>query len=296
MKTTKFLLSLVMIGAASLLPVSASVLGDIRVNARFLTDRMAFELDLNQTQYNDLFEINFDFFHGVDPYIDAMARGETYALEAYYRFLDERNDDLRWILSSSVYTRFMGLEYFFRPIYALNNVCYIGIYKIYPNRSFFYFSRPVHYFTYNGLHSRRHCKGISYYRTHYKGRYHHPVYKGHFRSRPDLKRHNTVKHTSSGKPGYHFTPVASRPVVHQGKEPLQHRTTDNPSVVRQKKDKASVRHASPVRSLKGNDKKIREPKKQIGSSQSVRSHSVSKKDVQRSSVRRSSDVRPVRER
>ena len=88
MKTTKFLLSLVMIGAASLLPVSASVLGDIRVNARFLTDRMAFELDLNQTQYNDLFEINFDFFHGVDPYIDAMARGETHALEAYYRFLD----------------------------------------------------------------------------------------------------------------------------------------------------------------------------------------------------------------
>ena len=36
-----------------LLPVSASGLGDIRVNARFLTDRMAFELHLNQNQYND---------------------------------------------------------------------------------------------------------------------------------------------------------------------------------------------------------------------------------------------------
>ena len=35
------------------LPAGAFDLGDVRVNARFLTDRMAFELKLNERQYND---------------------------------------------------------------------------------------------------------------------------------------------------------------------------------------------------------------------------------------------------
>ena len=127
-----------------LLPVSASGLGDIRVNARFLTDRMAFELHLNQNQYNDLFEVNFDFLSNVTPYLSGMARADAAALDAYYRFLDERNDDLRWILSSPEYVRFMGIEYFFRPVSALNNVCYLRIYKVYTDYDYFYFSRPKH--------------------------------------------------------------------------------------------------------------------------------------------------------
>ena len=36
-----------------------------------------------------------------------MVRGYDYALERYYDFLDVRNDDLRWILSSAQYRRFM---------------------------------------------------------------------------------------------------------------------------------------------------------------------------------------------
>ena len=158
-----------------LLPVSASGLGDIRVNARFLTDRMAFELHLNQNQYNDLFEVNFDFLSNVTPYLSGMARADAAALDAYYRFLDERNDDLRWILSSPEYVRFMGIEYFFRPVYALNNVCYLRIYKVYTDYDYFYFSRPVHYLTYRGAHARCHFGGASYYRRHFTGRYHHPV-------------------------------------------------------------------------------------------------------------------------
>lgn len=152
-----------------LLPVSASGLGDIRVNARFLTDRMAFELHLNQNQYNDLFEVNFDFLSNVTPYLSGMARADAAALDAYYRFLDERNDDLRWILSSPEYVRFMGIEYFFRPVYALNNVCYLRIYKVYTDYDYFYFSRPVHYLTYRGAHARCHFGGASYYRRHFTG-------------------------------------------------------------------------------------------------------------------------------
>ena len=122
MKAKRFFMGM-MLALCLAAPAVASGLGDIRVNARFLTDRMAFELNLTQTQYNDLYEVNYDFFSGIDPYVSAMARQEAYALDAYYRYLDERNDDLRWVLSSAEYVRFMALEYFFRPVYVLNRVC-----------------------------------------------------------------------------------------------------------------------------------------------------------------------------
>lgn len=77
------------------LPALASRLGDIRLHARFLTDRMAYELRLSPQQYNDIFEINFDFLTAVDPLTDDMARGYRYAYDRYYRYLDMRNDDLR---------------------------------------------------------------------------------------------------------------------------------------------------------------------------------------------------------
>lgn len=197
-----------------LLPVSASGLGDIRVNARFLTDRMAFELHLNQNQYNDLFEVNFDFLSNVTPYLSGMARADAAALDAYYRFLDERNDDLRWILSSPEYVRFMGIEYFFRPVYALNNVCYLRIYKVYTDYDYFYFSRPVHYLTYRGAHARCHFGGASYYRRHFTGRYHHPVYTGFYRCRDDFRKHDF-------RPGLHPHPqkVPRPDVIHRSAPP-----------------------------------------------------------------------------
>lgn len=172
------------------LPAKASGLGDIRVHARFLTDRMAFELNLNQYQYDDLYEVNFDFLCGIDPYINDLAYSRAAAMDAYYRYLDERNDDLRWILSSAEYLRFMALDYFFRPIYAVNHCCYLRVYQIYPNRTFFYFGRPRHYLTYRGAHSRFHCGGRSYYREHFGRRYTHAVYGGYFRARPDFRKHD----------------------------------------------------------------------------------------------------------
>lgn len=48
--------------------------------------------------------------------MDDVVRGYDYALERYYDFLDVRNDDLRWILSSAQYRRFMRTEHFYRPI------------------------------------------------------------------------------------------------------------------------------------------------------------------------------------
>lgn len=219
MRTNRFLMGMMLALCLQAVPAMASALGDIRVNARFLTDRMAFELNLTQTQYNDLYEVNYDFFHGIDPYVAAMARQEAYALDAYYRYLDERNDDLRWILSNAEYVRFMALEYFFRPVYALNRVCYLRIYKVYPNRTFFYFGRPVHYLTYCGGHSRHHCGGRSFYRARHPKVYRHPVYQGNFHSRPDFRRHDFTPGHSPKKPGgYHSASARPpRPQARPGK-------------------------------------------------------------------------------
>ena len=172
------------------LPVSATGIGDIRVNARFLTDRMAFELNLNSNQYDDLYEVNYDFLRNVDPYLTGMGRQDAYALDSYYRYLDERNDDLRWILSNMEYTRFLSLDYFFRPIYVLNHLCGLRVYQRYPNRDYFYYRQPAHYVSYRGGHGRAYWRGVSYYERNYSRRYNHPVYRGDYRVRPEHRRHD----------------------------------------------------------------------------------------------------------
>lgn len=201
------LIILLIMALGWVLPASASRLGDIRFNARFLTDRMAYELRLSNRQYDDIFEINYDFFYNVDPYIDRMSYGDPYALDMYYRYLDERNDDIRWVLSRKRYVRFMSLEHFFLPIYAVNRVCYIRIYNIYPNRTHFYYGCPAHYYSYRGGHCRHHCGGISYYKTNYKKTYRHAVYNGKYQSVrtrtrerdfPNMNRHNLPGRGSVG--------------------------------------------------------------------------------------------------
>ena len=151
---------------------------------------MAFELHLNSNQYNDLYEINYDFLCNIGPYVSGIAVADTRAMDAYYRYLDERNDDLRWVLSQAEYVRFIDIEYFFRPIYAINNVCYLRVYKIYPNRTHFYFGPPRHYLTYRGGHCRSHFGGVSYYRRNYPARYHHPVYSRPCRVSPQMRPHD----------------------------------------------------------------------------------------------------------
>ena len=42
----------------------------VRKETRFLTDKMAYELNLNTAQYNDVYEINYDFISGVRYLMD----------------------------------------------------------------------------------------------------------------------------------------------------------------------------------------------------------------------------------
>lgn len=161
----------------------AMSINKMRQNTRFLTDRMAYELNLTPQQYDDVYEVNYDFINNVRYLMDDVVRGYAYALDRYYDFLDVRNDDLRWILSHAQYRRFMAADHFYRPIYANNNKWQFRIFTVYTNINFFYYGKPHHYHTYCGGHYRTHFNNVSYYKTHYPTRYRHEVYNGNFRIR-----------------------------------------------------------------------------------------------------------------
>ena len=102
-------------------------------------------------QYNDVYEINYDFLYSLRNIMDYVVRGDEWALDDYYEALDIRNDDLRWVLSDGQYRRFLGADYFYRPIYVTGGRWNFRIYINYPNRSLFYFGVPYHYRTTSGM-------------------------------------------------------------------------------------------------------------------------------------------------
>ena len=181
----------------------------VRKETRFLTDKMAYELNLNTAQYNDVYEINYDFISGVRYLMDDVLRGEEWALNRYYDYLDIRNDDLRWVLSRRQYSRFMQAAYFFCPIYVSGGHWSFRIYVTYTNPNHFYYPRPYHYRTYCGGHNRVHYHNVSYYR----GRHNYPTYNGSFRIR-DNKSYHTSRRSDFGS--VHIRPNSgTRPNVEQ---------------------------------------------------------------------------------
>ena len=161
------------------LPVMGAMsISKMRQNARFLTDKMTYELRLSMMQYDDVYEVNYDFINNIRYIMDDVVRGYGYAVERYYEYLDIRNDDLRWILTNSQYRRFMDVDYFYRPIYTTQNNWLFRIYKTYLDKNLFYYDKPHHYKTYKGEHYRVHHNHVSFYKSNHKNKYNHSVYKG----------------------------------------------------------------------------------------------------------------------
>ena len=171
MKRILFLLFAIGLGAGMTVMAGMST-SKIRKETRFLTDKMAYELNLTTQQYNDAYEINYDFIYSVRNIMDYVARGYEWAMDDYYEALDIRNDDLRWVLSDGQYRRFMGADYFYRPIYVTGGRWSLRVYINYPNRGLFYFGVPYHYHTYCGAHYRPHIHHTSYYRGRYNNFHH----------------------------------------------------------------------------------------------------------------------------
>ena len=205
MKKMKLALMTIALAAISTTQLAAMSLSEIRNEARFLTDRMGHELGLSNRQYEDVYEINFDFLYQANEVIDDVVYGYDDAIDYYYYLLDMRNEDLMYVLNSSQYRKFVDRDYFYRPIYMVGRTWGLRIWDRYTDRNYFYFGKPTGYLTYSGAHGRIHFS-FSYYAN----RYTHDLFLGAFR----LWGAGYAHHAHDGwrpKNQRKYTTVGSRP-------------------------------------------------------------------------------------
>ena len=123
-----------------------------RNEALFLTDKMAYELNLTDAQYEAAYEINLDYLMSITGYDDVAGI-----------WWERRNQDLRYILYSWQWDAFCAATYFYRPLYWEAGYWHFGIYARYPRRDYFFFGTPHFYASYRGGHSWRMNGGHSFY-------------------------------------------------------------------------------------------------------------------------------------
>ena len=122
-----------------------------RNEALFLSDKMAYELGLTATQYEAVYEINLDYLLNVDNRADVFGF-----------WWDVRNRDLRLVLSTWQWERYMASTWFYRPLSWGTGGWTFSIYNRYATGRMFY-HRPAVYVTFRGGHSHR---GNSFYSAH----------------------------------------------------------------------------------------------------------------------------------
>ena len=156
-----------MVMLTSTMAASAMSYEQARNEALFLTDKMAYGLNLTDEQYEAAYEINLDYLMGV------AGRDDVFGT-----YWERRNLDLSYILFDWQWKSYIAASYFYRPLYWEAGYWHFGIYRRYPHRDFFYFGRPHFYATYRGGHAW-HIHGTHGY---YYGRREHfrPTHREHF--------------------------------------------------------------------------------------------------------------------
>ena len=112
--------------------------------ALFLSDKMAYELDLTAAQYDAVYEINLDYLMSVNGHADVFGI-----------WWDRRNADLRFVLTPWQYDRYAALNYFYRPISWHNGAWTFHVYSRY-DRGKFFMHHPTVFVSYRGGHNRVH--------------------------------------------------------------------------------------------------------------------------------------------
>ena len=131
-----------MVMLTSTMAASAMSYEQARNEALFLTDKMAYELNLTDEQYEAAYEINLDYLMGV------AGRDDVFGT-----YWERRNLDLSYILYDWQWNAYVAASYFYRPLYWEAGYWHFGIYRRYPHRDYFYFGRPHFYATYRGGHA-----------------------------------------------------------------------------------------------------------------------------------------------
>ena len=136
----KFFITLVLAAVAVVNANAMSVSRSSR-EARFLTDKMAWELNLNTYQIEDIYEINYDYFRSLASVYD----NNIFAYEM-------RNQEIQYVLTPSQWIRYKSIEYFFTPVHVVNSAWVIGVHNHYAHNHFYY-SAPAGYRHYDGGHA-----------------------------------------------------------------------------------------------------------------------------------------------
>ena len=112
--------------------------------ALFLSDKMAYELNLTNAQYDAVYEINLDYLMSVDNRADVFGP-----------WWNRRNADLRYVLTGWQYDKYIKLNYFYRPISWSAGNWLFSIYKHYTDKHHLYNVHPTVFGHYKGGNNHR---------------------------------------------------------------------------------------------------------------------------------------------
>ena len=153
--------------------------------ALFLSDKMAYELNLTAAQYEAVYEINLDYLMSLN------GNGDVFGI-----WWDRRNTDLRYVLNSWQYDRFVALSHFYRPVAWKAGSWTFTVYSHY-NRGHFYNDRPTVFVTYKGGNNRRDVRFYADRKVTKPAVHHAPAPAPHHAKAPVKvdKRHGISNHT-----------------------------------------------------------------------------------------------------
>jgi len=114
--------------------VNAMSYSDASREALFLSDKMAHELSLSDVQYEAVYGINLNYLLHVNG-----------AADAYGPWWNNRNAELRHVLTVRQYDKYIGMNYFHRPLTWRDGAWNFAVYARYSDRNHFFKprQRPV---------------------------------------------------------------------------------------------------------------------------------------------------------
>lgn len=175
----RFILS-ILITITGVISAFGMSFSEAQEHAYYLTDKMAYELDLTPEQYDQVYQVNLEYLLNVR------------SSNPYNYYWDYRNADLSYILYDWQYSLYRAAEYFYRPIVRRHFSWYFPVWDRY-SRSYYYYSRPTIYHSWHGgiWVGRTHHSPSPYYGhrppTHHGGMAGHG---GHPTHNPGLIHHN----------------------------------------------------------------------------------------------------------
>ena len=112
--------------------------------ALFLSDKMAYELNLTAAQYEAVYEINLDYLMSLNGHADVFGI-----------WWNRRNSDLRYVLNAWQYDKYMSQAYFYRPVAWHAGGWTFAVYSYY-DRGRFFNAHPKVFVTYRGGNNHKH--------------------------------------------------------------------------------------------------------------------------------------------